>query len=81
MHRHTTLRLPDTLMTRAKVHARDHGTTLTAVMEAALAAYLAEPSAGQVRARVVLPSFGSGGVREGVNLDSTAELLDLMGEE
>lgn len=68
-------------MKRAKTHAREQGTTLTAVMEAALAAYLAEPGSGDERGRVALPSYGAGGVRAGVNLDSTVELLDLLGEE
>jgi 3-hydroxy-3-methylglutaryl CoA synthase len=78
MARHTTLRLADTLMKRAKARARETGTTLTAVMEAALASYLAEPPAPQGKVRVLLPSYGSGGVRAGVNLDSTAALLALM---
>jgi 3-hydroxy-3-methylglutaryl CoA synthase len=80
MPRHTTLRLADALMKRAKTRARETGTTLTAVMEAALAAYLAEPMPTPGKSRVLLPSYGSGGPRAGVNLDSTAALLAVMEE-
>ena len=77
---HTTLRLNEALLRRAKAYARHEQLTLTAVMERALTAYLSEGSsatAGEKR-RVRLPSFGRGGTRDGVDLDRTSSLLDLM---
>jgi hypothetical protein len=79
MPKHTTLRVNDALLRRAKAYARRHDLTLTAVMERALATYLAE--AGTARAEpspLDLPSFGRGGVRPGVDLDDTSALLDVM---
>lgn len=79
MTKHTTLRVHEALLRRAKVYAQRHDLTLTAVMERALAAYLAD--AGGTRAEpapVELPSFGRGGVRAGVDLDDTSALLDVM---
>lgn len=79
MPKHTTLRIHDALLRRAKAYARRNELTLTAVMERALAAYLAEAGAAQTaRPPVELPSFGRGGVRAGVDLDDTSELLDIM---
>ncbi|MBI2797156.1 MAG: DUF2191 domain-containing protein [Gemmatimonadetes bacterium] len=73
----TTLRLSPALMKRAKAYARERDTTLTMVMEHALAEYLAKPVAAG-RKPVKLPSYGRGGLLPGVNLDSNSELMDLM---
>lgn len=75
--KHTTLRLTPALMRRARAYAERHGLTLTAVMERALAAYLATPDRIAEPAPR-LPAFGRGGVRPGVNLDDSSALLDLM---
>lgn len=77
-NRHTTLRLSDALVRKAKVHARKNDLTLTAVMERALSTYLAESKAKPGATPFTLPSFGSGGPKPGVNLDDTSALLDLM---
>ena len=48
-------------------------------MERALASYLsnAEASAAET-SPAVLPSFGRGGTRPGIDLDDTSALIDLM---
>ena len=79
MPKHTTLRVHEALLRRAKAYARRHDLTLTAVMERALASYLsnAEVSAAET-SPAVLPSFGRGGTRPGIDLDDTSALIDLM---
>lgn len=76
--KHTTLRLSDALIRKAKAYARQHDLTLTAVMERALSAYLSEGHSMSLSEPAVVPSFGSGGLRRDVNLDDTSALLDLM---
>jgi hypothetical protein len=79
MPKHTTLRVHEALLRRAKLYAQRHDLTLTAVMERALAAYLAD--AGGARGEsspIELPAFGRGGVRPGVDLDDTSALVDVM---
>jgi len=78
MTNHTTVRLNEALLRRAKTYARQQQLTLTAVMERALTAYLSEGAPSAAADRVHLPSFGRGGVRAGVDLDRTAALLDVM---
>jgi hypothetical protein len=79
MPKHTTLRIHEALLRRAKAYARRNDLTLTAVMERALAAYLADAAGSQgERAPVELPAFGRGGARAGVDLDDTSALLDIM---
>jgi hypothetical protein len=74
----TTIRLPDDLLNAAKRHAIDTGRTLTEVIEDALRVALA-PDEGRAEPKPVrLPTFGSGGILPGVDLDDTAALLDLM---
>lgn len=72
----TTLDLDDGLLGRAKEEAARSGRTLTALVEDALRAALAErdePEAGPAE----LPT-SAGKPRPGVDLDDTAALLDLM---
>ena len=74
----TTVRLDDELLTRAKRAALERGTTLTAVIEDALRRALAP---GLARSEsVVLPSFRGDGLQPGVDLDDSANLLDVMDE-
>ena len=77
-NRHTTLRLSDALIRKAKVYARQNDLTLTAVMERALSTYLAETKERPGTKPFTLPAFGYGGLKPGVNLDDTSALLDLM---
>jgi hypothetical protein len=74
----TTIRLPDDLLNAAKRHAVDTGRTLTEVIEDALRVALAPNEERAEPEPVQLPTFGSGGVLPGVDLDDTAALLDLM---
>lgn len=78
MASHTTLRLSEALLRRAKAYARQQQTTLTAVMERALAAYLNDAGAGGTKRHLRLPAFGRGGARDGIDLDRTSALLDVM---
>lgn len=74
----TTVRLPDDLMKAVKRRAVETGRTLTDIIEDALRAALAREEKGLVREPVVLPTYGTGGVLPGVDLDDAASLLDLM---
>jgi hypothetical protein len=74
----TTIRLDDALLTEAKQLAARTGRTLTAVIEDALRQMLSRTPVPGPRRRFVMPTYGRGGVRPGVDLDDTAGLLDLM---
>lgn len=74
----TTIRIDDDLLARAKALAARTGRTLTAVIEDALRAALAGAEPRKPSERIRIPTYGSGGVRPGVDLDDTASLLDLM---
>lgn len=76
----TTIRLPDDLLDAARRHAVDTGRTLTKVIEDALRAALARRESGPGAGAVELPTYGTGGLRSGVDLDDSAALLDLMDE-
>ncbi len=73
-----TIRLNDGLLAQAKEAAAKSGRTLTAVIEDALRQSLSRNDAAAKHRPVRLPSSGKGGLRPGVNLDSAAELLDIM---
>jgi hypothetical protein len=73
----TTIRLNDELLAQAKEAAVKRSCTLSAVIEDALRLALTQEKE-QPERLIRLPSSGSGGLRPGVNLDSTAELLDIM---
>ena len=75
----TTVRLDDALLSMAKRHAAETGTTLTALIEDALRERLyrrAERTAptGPLRLR----TCGGGGTHPGIDLDDSASLLDAM---
>jgi hypothetical protein len=74
----TTIRLNDDLLAEAKQAAIRSGRTLTAVIEDALRQSLRPAQPKSKRRRIRLPSSGEGGLRPGVNLDNSAELLDIM---
>jgi Arc/MetJ family transcription regulator len=75
----TTIRLDDQLLAKAKRLAASRGQTLTALFEDALRAEVSKRRPSANRRPLSLPTF-SGRVREGVDLDHTASLLDLMDE-
>jgi hypothetical protein len=69
--------LDDKLHRRAKSYAAEHGTTLTALVEEALSARLAER--GQRRPPVRLPTFRGEGLQDGLSLDEMGTIYDRMG--
>ncbi len=71
----TTLNLNDALIREAKKVAAESGSTVTAIIEAALRDYL-HPGARTRSAPSKLPvSLCRGGLQPGVQLDSTSDLL------
>jgi Arc/MetJ family transcription regulator len=74
----TTIRLDDDLLAKAKRHASDNGTTLTAVIEQSLRATLAHRHSTAPRKVIRLKTAGVGGTLAGVDLDDGASLLDRM---
>jgi hypothetical protein len=77
----TTLDIHDDLMLQAKMVAAETGRTLTAVVEDALREVFARRRLPPPEnAPFVLPTFGSGGLMPGVDLDNSAALLDIMEE-
>ena len=75
----TTVRLDESLLTRAKTEARRRGTTLTSLIERGLRLVLAAPDGAARRRPVKLPvSRASGGLQPGVTLDDTSALLDRL---
>ncbi len=74
----TTIRLNDDLLAEAKQAAIRSGRTLTAVIEDALRQALRPAQPKAKRRRIRLASSGEGWVRPGVNLDNSAQLLDIM---
>ncbi len=77
------MRLDDALLAEAKASAARTGRTLTRVLEDALRESLArsadraDPDRGEP---FELPTFGGNGPQPGVDLDSSASLLELMDE-
>lgn len=75
----TTLNLPDDLLDRARKVAVECRTTVTALITEALREALARRrKKSSARPPLHLPTFGSGGLQPGVDLDDSAALLDLM---
>ena len=74
----TTVRLDPHLLTEAKKHAAESGSTLTAVLEQALRDALARRRTKDVARPLRLKTCKGGGLRAGVDLDDSAALLDLM---
>ncbi len=76
----TTIRLDDSLLREAKARAASGGRSLNDFIEEAvrLAVLASAPS----DAAPIIPVFTGGrGVRPGVNLDSHADLLDVMDDD
>lgn len=74
----TTIRLDPDLMHQLKRLAAETHRTLTSVIEDSLREMLARRKSASPRKRVKIPTFGTGGLCPGVNLDSTVDLLDRM---
>jgi hypothetical protein len=76
----TTVRLPPELLSVARRHARDTGRTLTALIEDALRLAITTEQRQAGRPREPLPTWGSGGLLPGVDLDAGGSLPDDLGE-
>ena len=75
----TTISISDSLLDLAKKASRERRSTLGEVIEEALRATLVPRSKSTRKPeRPVLPTFKGSGLREGVSLDSSAELLEVM---
>lgn len=79
----TTVRLPPELLRAAKKKAAEDGRTLTSLIEEGLRAQLQTSAPDKKRrARFTLPvSKATGGVRPGIDLTRTSELLELLDED
>lgn len=73
----TIISLDDELHRRAKSYAAEHRTTLTALVDEALRAHLAERR-GKRRPPVRLPTFKGEGLQSGVSLDEMGTIHDRM---
>ena len=75
----TTVRLREEILRRAKKRAAEEGRTLTSLIEEGLLAVLSRPAGNGRTGRIKLPiSKASGGVRPGVDINSSGALEDLM---
>ena len=78
-HMRTTVRLDDALLDRAKREAERRGETLTSLIERGLRLVLANPEKRPLRRRVEIPVCREGGgTLPGVDLDDSADLLDII---
>lgn len=74
----TTLNLDDRLFREIKRLAAETRQTLTAVIQDALRERLARRERSRGEPRPPLPVYGGRGLQPGVDLDSSAGLLDIM---
>ena len=74
----TTISIPDSLLELAKKASRERRSTLGEVIEEALRASLAPRPKSSEKKRPALVTFKGSGLREGVDLDSSAALLEVM---
>lgn len=74
----TTIRLDEQLLAEAKALAARTGRTLTALIQDSLRESLVRRDGPRLRTRVQLPVFDGRGLMEGVDLDDSSALLDLM---
>ena len=73
------MRLDDNLMRLVKQAAKEHGETLTSMIEQGLRLLLAGSRTRTARVRVNLPvSRATGGTLPGIDLNDSATLLDRM---
>ena len=72
------MRLDDALLREVKREAAERGETLTALIEKGLRLVLAKGAPRPIEAVDLPVSKAGGGTLPGVDLDNTADLLDLM---
>jgi hypothetical protein len=79
MQLRTTVRLEESLLEQAKAEAARRNTTLTSLVEEGLHLVLKEAQKPVRRKKVVLPvSTRTGGTWPGIDINNSAELLDIM---
>jgi hypothetical protein len=77
----TTIKLDDEILIEAKAIAARTGRTFAEVVEDAVREAFARRRAARARPTSdapILPTFGVGGLRPGVDLNDSARLLDIM---
>ena len=74
----TTVRLDEDLMAEVRRLARSRGETFTSVLDRALRELLVRQTQSPSCKAVSIPTFRGNGLQPGVDLDDTADLLDLM---
>ncbi len=77
----TEIHLDGELLTEAERFAIARGATLQALVEEALRRLLRERSPHSPKPSEELPTWGSGWLRPGVDLDKSVALLDLMDQD
>jgi hypothetical protein len=77
----TTVRIADELLDRAKAVAAREGTTLAAVVDEGLRLAMGRRDSTPPAEAEPLATFKGQGLQRGVDLDDTAALLDLMGDD
>jgi hypothetical protein len=74
----TTISIPDDLLRKAKQIAAERSCTLSDVVQEALQKAFAQPRSAGRRRPTRLTTFRGQGVLPGIDLDSSATLLDVM---
>jgi hypothetical protein len=74
----TTIDIPEDLLREAKARAARGGRTLGQVVGDALRSSFHRVDSAAQAGPAMLPTFGKGGLRPGVDLDDSAALLDVM---
>ena len=74
----TTISISDSLLELAKKASRERRATLGEVIEEALRTSLTPRPKSSAKKRPSLVTFKGSGLREGVDLDSSAALLEVM---
>jgi plasmid stability protein len=76
----TTVTLDDRLYVQAKVRAAEAGTSVGSVLEEALRQYLASAEHVAQAELPPLPTFDSGGVLPGIDLDDMSAVYQVLDE-
>lgn len=74
----TVVQLEERLVRDAESFAAETGQSLSSVIEDALQSALSRRRQSAPKQRVKLKTHGSGGLQPGVDLNNSAELLDLL---
>ena len=77
-HMRTTVRLPDNLMLELKQEAQRRGGTVTALLEEGARQVLAQKADEHEMKLHRIPTFSSGGLLPGVDINNNAKLLDIL---